>query len=206
MLRVSALYGHTRIVIVFMLVRWMIQTSATFGTLTYLLIKVVSYVYAVPLGGCVVLLPPGMAINRPESAIICIRGPCLSISPILFLMTLSTFWHIPIEQDMGTTRWKRIKLYPLLLSVLTDGTVFFFLIFISDLIMTIQDCANTPLTAKGTHFRPWIVAIRSVAGSRLILNLRRITRKSTNSRRHYSSVLFAQLTRIDNKPEAIDPL
>ncbi|KAF8992984.1 hypothetical protein BDQ17DRAFT_1331948 [Cyathus striatus] len=64
---------------------------------------------------------------------------------------------------------------------------------VSDLITTIQDCADTPLTTSSEELLLWIVAIRSIAGSRLILNLRRMTCKSpTDARRKFTSIFFAQ--------------
>ncbi|KAF8994814.1 hypothetical protein BDQ17DRAFT_1412416 [Cyathus striatus] len=165
--------------IVFLFALWIIQTSTGFGLMTYILLKAIPYLIAVPLAGCAIQLPPSISSQHRVMAIF--WGPCLSISLILFLMTLATLWRLSnVNENLRhPCRWKQGKPYPLLSLILTDGTVFFFLIFIADLIMTIQDCSDTPLTTSSEQLLPWVIAIRSVAGSRLILNLRRMTYKST---------------------------
>ncbi|KAF8994809.1 hypothetical protein BDQ17DRAFT_1366391 [Cyathus striatus] len=190
MLRVSALYGHSKFVV------------AGFGLMTFILIKAIPYLFTVPLAGCAILLPPSISPQRRAVAIF--WGPCLFNSLILFIMTLAACCKLYFAENPRVLhrQWKQVKLYPLLSLILTDGTIFFFLIFIADLIMTIQDCSDTPLTTSSEQLLPWIIAIRSVAGSRLILNIRRMMYKSTvYSRRHFTSIFFAQVAaRLDNIP------
>ncbi|KAF8994808.1 hypothetical protein BDQ17DRAFT_1366390 [Cyathus striatus] len=200
MLRVSALYGNSRCVIAFLFALWIVQTSASFGALAYILVREMPYISAVPLAGCQLLLPPSVLTKRWTVAIF--WGPCLSTSLVLFLMTLATCWRLPVGEN-SRLPYRQAKVYPLFSLILKDGTVFFFLIFIVDLIMATQACAGTPLSMSSEILLPWTIAIHSVAGSHLILNLRRMARKPMeSSRRQFTSIIFAP--RLDNT-SATDP-
>ncbi|ESK95647.1 hypothetical protein Moror_12572 [Moniliophthora roreri MCA 2997] len=118
----------------------------------------------IPLGGCLATAPQNLTLVA--------WVPCLIAATIFFFMTLYQMF------DSLSRRSAKLQLEdlqqsftPLLRSFYVDGAIYFSLIATILLI-----CTVTTITLDGPLIQialPWLIAIYSFSGSRLVLNLRR---------------------------------
>ncbi|KAL6304075.1 hypothetical protein BKA93DRAFT_307455 [Sparassis latifolia] len=116
-----------------------------------------------PILGCLVLSVPRLTL----------------VSWIMYLVIACGFYVLTmckLARSMNLAHWFNIKLifsraptYPLMTVFFLDGNLFFGVTFLVILLNTVVDLLGGPLRALGG---PWLSAVYTVAGSRLVLNLR----------------------------------
>jgi len=179
-LRVSALFHGKRSMLAFLLflyiAEFIIEVVITVVTLRN--IRMVPRTPGLPIRGC-----------SSDSA------PTLTlISWVTCLIVACVFWMLTtykLSRDMGVRTWfnlklvaTRVRVYPTMDVFYRDGSLFFGMIFVVILLNTIFNQLGGVYLEIGA---PWISATYSVAGSRLVLNLKSISHQPTSERLQMSN-------------------
>ncbi|KAJ3551792.1 hypothetical protein NM688_g4508 [Phlebia brevispora] len=160
-LRMRALYDGSKKVLIFMSVMMACEICASFATEIYVSIKsVIVYPPAIPgvvWTGC---------LNYNSQMITLIAWiPVMIVGFVCVVMTLYKYFTVTRMQGFRSQR-----LSPLLHSFAWDGTLYFFLLFAAVMVASFMileihnELARVGLT--------WIMVMYSLAGSKMILNLR----------------------------------
>ncbi|KAK7054325.1 hypothetical protein VNI00_003518 [Paramarasmius palmivorus] len=167
-MRLHALYGKKKKVLLWLL----FLLIGEFASELYISAEVTTHTQkttmaappGIPLGGCLATAPQVLTLVG--------WVPCLIAATIFFGMTLYQMVVSLSNKNVGF-RWSNFRnsFTPLLSSFYVDGAIYFSLIASILLISTI-----TSIVLEGPLIEiaiPWLVAIYSFSGSRLVLNLRR---------------------------------
>lgn len=178
--RISALFEGKRSMLAFLLFLY----AAEF------IIEVIVTVLTLR-GVAIVPRPPGLPTRGCSSA----SAPTLTlVSWITCLIVACIFWMLTtyrLARNMGVRTWFNLKLvatrvrgYPIMDVFYRDGSLFFGMIFVVILLNTVFNQLGGVYLAIG---QPWLSAAYSVAGSRLVLNLKSISRRPASARLQMSS-------------------
>ncbi|CAA7262086.1 unnamed protein product [Cyclocybe aegerita] len=128
------------------------------GVLTSRSAFVIPPILGLPILGC---------LAAPDSTMLTFISwvPCVFLNTLFFIMTMIKFY----QSTMAKQR-RGVRLSPLIVAFFTSGTMSFFIIAS----MAIVSAAITILVDGPLQilYMPWIIVTFSLAGSRLILNLR----------------------------------
>ncbi|KAF8984550.1 hypothetical protein BDQ17DRAFT_1415528, partial [Cyathus striatus] len=169
--RVCALYGNSKRIIFCLAVLFIAQITVSLTFSAFVSIAYSKSVVAIPSTGCVGFIP--RFITKQQTTC---YGLLLALQTTLFLLT---FFRVGRDfiRDSGGLR-KAImenkagvgKETPLTTLVLHDGTLYFFILFGSTLILSVGSALQ--LNTFLHLITPCYIAITSMMGSRLILKLR----------------------------------
>ncbi|KJA22013.1 hypothetical protein HYPSUDRAFT_87646 [Hypholoma sublateritium FD-334 SS-4] len=169
-LRVCALYRDSRKVIALVWILWAVETIGELVTTVRVEIGQHGSERPVIHGpGCFTVPKKDMPLYRSE---LLAWIPALFASCVLFLLTLFKLLHLfrylfTIDNKKPGYEFIRLEL-----SMLRDGTLYFFLIFIATLLTMVSDLSSK-LGYFNDLWHPWFLLLYSIAGSRLVLNIRR---------------------------------
>ncbi|KAF8517001.1 hypothetical protein JB92DRAFT_2210835 [Gautieria morchelliformis] len=170
LLRIHALYGRNKTVLIVLLTLYCGEfvTEVIITALTVRQIHFIPIPPNVPLLGC-------LSADHPPGLTLIAWVPCLTIACVFFLMTLYKFYTF-LRQEFSSDSGVRFprkgrSLAPVTSLFLRDGALFFAMMFAVILLNTLFNviAKSGPLLAVGS---PWVMATYSLAGPRLILNLR----------------------------------
>jgi hypothetical protein len=166
LLRLRALYHRSPKVVIFLTALYIIEflTEVAVTVLTLKDVHMSPKPPGLPLTGCYSSKPPRLTLIS--------WIPCLVIACIFFAFTLYQFFRVLQDENyrVGFSVLRNSKrLGPVMSLFVRDGAVFFGLIFAVILINTVFNVVGGVLTSAGS---PWLMAAYSIAGSRLILNIR----------------------------------
>ncbi|KAF8977266.1 hypothetical protein BDQ17DRAFT_1384029 [Cyathus striatus] len=193
MFRVSALYGNSKKIVLFLAFWFSIQFL---GTLAVTLFNSISESeYAIPFKGICMESDSASTSLYNILPSVCF-AVSLALHTTLFLLTI-------VKAGVGFIRdhggiWKvlqngRSTFNPLLYSLISDGTLYFCIVFVSTVVMNLG-AVDPKLNACFIYFSPFYIAILSCSGSRLILQLRRVSNftESGSSPTFSQSIFFAR--------------
>jgi hypothetical protein len=168
-LRLHAVYEFNKRLLIFLLCLYIIEFAIVITVATYLLSNTQAFIQSpVLLSGC-------LATTAPNTNISLIAWiPNLLVNCTFFVLTIYKFAHlVRIVNGSGlwTTLRKGKNISPIMALFVRDGAICFGMVLAALLlnIIFIIVVAGSPLNQMGTA---WLVATYSVAGSRLVLNLR----------------------------------
>ncbi|KJA18532.1 hypothetical protein HYPSUDRAFT_69897 [Hypholoma sublateritium FD-334 SS-4] len=170
-LRICAIYRHSRMVIIFVWFLWFGELPSPSGELIT--------TFRVTIGehtdktttygpGCLTETKADPTLYRSE---LLAWAPALTGSLTLFILTLYRLGYI-FPQFLKRKHLSFGDHNRLMIDFLTDGTIYFFFIFVATLLTMISDLLPK-LTFFNDWWNPWFILLYSLSGSRLVINLRR---------------------------------
>ncbi|KJA24043.1 hypothetical protein HYPSUDRAFT_86311 [Hypholoma sublateritium FD-334 SS-4] len=177
-LRVCALYRNTWKVMVFV---WFLWIAETVGELvTTIRVTIGEHKGIITYGpGCLRISVGDPMLFLSE---LVAWTPALFGSLSLFILTLHRLRYLFPKyifnfkaNNPGVGENNRV-----LVSFVTDGTIYFFLVFVATLLSMASDLSSI-LVFFNEWWNPWFILIYSLSGSRLVLNLRRKAAKDSDS-------------------------
>ncbi|KAJ3525877.1 hypothetical protein NM688_g8337 [Phlebia brevispora] len=165
-LRMHALYDKSRKVLVFMCTMMFCGFGCTLGAALWASVKaqIVSVPSIVRLPACATVLSLGNVTLVAWVTSIVIGFTCMMMTLYKYISALGFSWR------------SRNQMSPLLRTIIRDGVLYWFLIFAADLfdaLLTLD--THTPITRVGAI---WFIVVYSIAGTRILLNLRAEAQKS----------------------------
>jgi len=187
LLRLRALYHRNRKAVIFLTLLYVVE-FITEVTITIITIKDV-HMSPIPAG-----LPlTGCYSSSPGHLTLVSWIPCLAVACVFFAFTLYQFF-LALQDEENKLAFAsfrhRKRMAPVISLFVRDGAIFFALIFAVMLINTVCNVVGGVLTTAGI---PWLMAGYSIAGSRLVLNIR-------GSLSHNRDGLISTVTRIEAGP------
>ncbi|GBE78997.1 hypothetical protein SCP_0201940 [Sparassis crispa] len=167
-IRIHAIYEKKRIMLAFLLflffAEFIIEVVCT--TLIVRSVTVEERPSGLPIRGCTSTSAPDWTLAA--------WIPCLIVACIFYVLTT-----YKLAKNLGIKNWVNLKLifsrlhaYPIMDIFYRDGSIFFGLIFVVILLNTVFNVLGGAYIDIGA---PWLSASYSIAGSRLVLNLRTMT-------------------------------
>ncbi|KAF9522905.1 hypothetical protein CPB83DRAFT_899218 [Crepidotus variabilis] len=177
-IRIHALYGKSQKILALFVSLCLIEFGFELGT-TYIAAKTSAESATVnPLGipwpGCI-----GTALPLKLTLLAWI--PCLTVATILFAFTIFKFKDALRKQAIisrSESQEKINNLSPMMVVFIRDGSLYFFLIFAILLLCTVLIVPRDEDSAL--PLMPWIIAVYSLSGSHLILDLRKAGQNGVN--------------------------
>ncbi|KAK0497031.1 hypothetical protein EDD18DRAFT_184560 [Armillaria luteobubalina] len=175
LIRVNALYGYNRRVIILTSSLYLAETVLGFTTVAVEIssITVLPRTAATPVPGCLATSPPRIKLTLAAWIM------ALVVASVFFVLSLFKFFaYMPSVQMGKPTSFKDIlqarKIMPTLSLFIRDNSFFFFFAFSLQLInlVFIVGLAERPIQQMGTA---WLMAGYAVMASRLMLNIRTIS-------------------------------
>ncbi|CAL1715440.1 unnamed protein product [Somion occarium] len=170
-LRIHALYNRRRRILLLLMclviIELAIELYSTIGELSGA--QVLDPPLGLPWSGCIFLPPDTRRYTLPAWVF------CLFVAFVFFLMTMYKFIALTRGGYYlgGSTAWERAP--PVLFTFVQDGSIYFLLTFCVVLVATLIMHINVLMPYTGVIIPSWVMTIYSLAGSRLILNLRAVT-------------------------------
>ncbi|KAF7374653.1 hypothetical protein MSAN_00350200 [Mycena sanguinolenta] len=163
-LRINAMYFRNPKVFAFLIALLVVQFSLELYSSVDIAIITAKSVFLAPLG-----LPWPGCFSFPNVRISLFSWvPDAIIATVFFLMTVATFFR---NTSWTSSDFKSIKrMSPLLVSFVKDGMIFYFFIFA--ILMTDMFMDLLFKNSFANFLGGWLIAIYSIAATRLILNLR----------------------------------
>ncbi|KAF8995751.1 hypothetical protein BDQ17DRAFT_1365260 [Cyathus striatus] len=199
-LRVSALYGNSLRIVLFLAFALLADFTATFLVTLFISISDAQHVIAVPIAGCRVGLSTTEDFLDIFQSIA--LGTSLTVDTILFLLTVGKPGMNFIHDNGGLrnvfmhkTKIKNVS--PLLSTIVLDGTLYFFVLFVSTVTVTMASVVPQLVAVDAIEFvSPFYLTVLSSLGSRLILKLRKMSSPDNTNERDLLTVsqpiVFAQ--------------
>ncbi|KAK0239748.1 hypothetical protein EDD85DRAFT_1021137 [Armillaria nabsnona] len=172
LIRVNALYGYNRRVMILTSSLYLAETVLAFTTVAVEIssITVLPRTSATPVPGCLATSPPRIKLTLAAWIM------ALIVTSVFFVLSLFKFFASILSMRLGKpTAFKdilqAIKIMPTLSLFIRDNSFFFFFAFSLQLInlVFIVGLADRPIQQMGTA---WLMAGYAVMVSRLMLNMR----------------------------------
>jgi len=187
LLRLRALYHRNRKALIFLTILYVAEffTEVTVTVITIKNVHMKPIPAGLPLTGCY--------SSNPSRLTLVSWIPCLAVACIFFAFTLYQF-ILALQDEENKLAFASFRhrehVRPVVSLFVRDGAIFFALIFAVMLINTVFNVIGGVLGAAGI---PWLMAGYSIAGSRLVLNIRGILS-------HNRDGLISNVTRVEVGP------
>jgi len=169
-LRVCALYRDSRKVIALVWILWAVETVCEIATTVRVELGQHGGDSPVIHGpGCLTVTKKDMTLYRSE---LLAWVPALFGSCVLFLLTLFKLLHLFRRLFTLDNKKPGYEFVRLELSMLRDGTLYFFLVLVATLLTMVSDLSSK-LGYFNDLWHPWFLLLYSISGSRVVLNIRR---------------------------------